>query len=108
MDERGWLTKDQMREAIAICQSLPGPLAIQVEICRLAPDLRRVLGLQTVPGNLIDKERDQRFGQKVAHPGNDAQARAGDVGGRVLASRQGDQRIVGAVQDKGRRECPEA
>jgi chromate transporter len=29
---RGWLTKDQMREAIAICQSLPGPLAIQVGI----------------------------------------------------------------------------
>ena len=30
--ERGWLTKGQMREAIAICQSLPGPLAIQVGI----------------------------------------------------------------------------
>ena len=30
--ERGWLTKDQMREAIAICQSMPGPLAIQVGI----------------------------------------------------------------------------
>src|SRR5712675_359917 len=29
---RGWLTKEQMREAIAICQSLPGPLAIQVGI----------------------------------------------------------------------------
>src|SRR5579863_7758006 len=29
---RGWLGKDQMREAIAICQSLPGPLAIQVGI----------------------------------------------------------------------------
>jgi chromate transporter len=29
-DERGWLTKDEMREAVAICQSLPGPLAIQV------------------------------------------------------------------------------
>ena len=28
--DRGWLTKEQMREAIAICQSLPGPLAIQV------------------------------------------------------------------------------
>ena len=28
--ERGWLTKEQMREAIAICQSLPGPIAIQV------------------------------------------------------------------------------
>ena len=26
--DRGWLTKEQMREAIAICQSLPGPLAI--------------------------------------------------------------------------------
>ena len=30
--ERGWLTREQMREAIAICQSLPGPLAIQVGI----------------------------------------------------------------------------
>jgi chromate transporter len=30
--ERGWLSKDQMRESIAICQSLPGPLAIQVGI----------------------------------------------------------------------------
>lgn len=30
--ERGWLTKDQMRQAIAICQSMPGPLAIQVGI----------------------------------------------------------------------------
>jgi chromate transporter len=30
--ERQWLTKEEMREAIAICQSLPGPLAIQVGI----------------------------------------------------------------------------
>jgi chromate transporter len=30
--ERKWLTKEQMRESIAICQSLPGPLAIQVGI----------------------------------------------------------------------------
>ena len=30
--ERAWLTKEQMRETIAICQSLPGPLAIQVGI----------------------------------------------------------------------------
>ncbi len=30
--ERRWLTKEQMREAIAVCQSLPGPLAIQVGI----------------------------------------------------------------------------
>jgi chromate transporter len=30
--ERGWLTKERMREAIAICQSMPGPLAIQVGI----------------------------------------------------------------------------
>ena len=30
--ERGWLTNEQMRETIAICQSLPGPLAIQVGI----------------------------------------------------------------------------
>lgn len=32
VDEYKWLTKEQMREAIAICQSLPGPLAIQVGI----------------------------------------------------------------------------
>src|SRR5450631_1817087 len=30
--ERCWLTKEQMREAIAVCQSLPGPLAIQVGV----------------------------------------------------------------------------
>src|SRR2546422_1820722 len=30
--ERGWLTKEEMREIIAVCQSLPGPLAIQVGI----------------------------------------------------------------------------
>src|SRR5713101_1268741 len=30
--ERRWLTSDEMREAIAVCQSLPGPLAIQVGI----------------------------------------------------------------------------
>jgi chromate transporter len=30
--ERKWLSKEQMREGIAICQSLPGPLAIQVGI----------------------------------------------------------------------------
>jgi len=29
---RGWVTRDEMREGIAICQSLPGPLAIQVGI----------------------------------------------------------------------------
>jgi len=32
VDERKWLTKEQMREAIAVCQSMPGPLAIQVGI----------------------------------------------------------------------------
>src|ERR1700681_1110630 len=30
--DRGWLTKEQMREAIAIWQALPGPLAIQVGV----------------------------------------------------------------------------
>ena len=29
---KGWVTKDEMREGIAVCQSLPGPLAIQVGI----------------------------------------------------------------------------
>jgi chromate transporter len=32
VSERAWLTKEQMREVIAVCQSLPGPLAIQVGI----------------------------------------------------------------------------
>jgi chromate transporter len=32
VEERHWLTRDEMREGIAICQSLPGPLAIQVGI----------------------------------------------------------------------------
>jgi chromate transporter len=30
--EKGWLTKEEMRDAIAVSQSLPGPLAIQVGI----------------------------------------------------------------------------
>ena len=29
---RGWLTREEMREVIAVSQSLPGPLAIQVGI----------------------------------------------------------------------------
>ena len=32
VEERKWLTRDEMREAIAVCQSLPGPLAIQVGV----------------------------------------------------------------------------
>ena len=32
VDDGKWLSKDEMREAIAICQSMPGPLAIQVGI----------------------------------------------------------------------------
>jgi chromate transporter len=32
VNDRQWLGKEQMREAVAICQSLPGPLAIQVGI----------------------------------------------------------------------------
>ena len=32
VDGKKWLTREQMREAIAICQSLPGPLAIQVGV----------------------------------------------------------------------------
>src|SRR5579859_6591126 len=32
VQQRGWLTRDEMREAIAISQALPGPLAIQVGI----------------------------------------------------------------------------
>src|SRR5215467_6907106 len=30
VDGRKWLSKAEMRDAIAVCQSLPGPLAIQV------------------------------------------------------------------------------
>src|SRR5882724_2201626 len=32
VNDKKWLTKEQMRESIAICQSLPGPLAIQVGV----------------------------------------------------------------------------
>ncbi len=32
VSDKKWLNKEQMRESIAICQSLPGPLAIQVGI----------------------------------------------------------------------------
>src|SRR5579872_7133836 len=32
VDERGWLSKSEMREAIAVSQTLPRPLAIQVGI----------------------------------------------------------------------------
>jgi chromate transporter len=32
VEERRWLTREEMREGIAVCQSLPGPLAIQVGI----------------------------------------------------------------------------
>ena len=32
VSERKWLTQEEMREGIAVCQSLPGPLAIQVGI----------------------------------------------------------------------------
>ena len=32
VNDKKWLTREQMRESIAICQSLPGPLAIQVGI----------------------------------------------------------------------------
>jgi chromate transporter len=32
VDGKKWLTREQMREAIAICQSMPGPLAIQVGV----------------------------------------------------------------------------
>ncbi|MGH8337135.1 MAG: chromate efflux transporter, partial [Gammaproteobacteria bacterium] len=30
--DKKWLTREEMREAVAVCQSLPGPLAIQVGI----------------------------------------------------------------------------
>jgi chromate transporter len=32
VNDKKWLSKEEMRESIAICQSLPGPLAIQVGI----------------------------------------------------------------------------
>jgi chromate transporter len=32
VSDKKWMTKEQMREAVAICQTMPGPLAIQVGI----------------------------------------------------------------------------
>ena len=32
VQERKWLSKEELREGVAVCQSLPGPLAIQVGI----------------------------------------------------------------------------
>ena len=32
VQERRWLSKEEMRDGVAVCQSLPGPLAIQVGI----------------------------------------------------------------------------
>ncbi len=32
VNDKRWLSMEQMRESIAICQSLPGPLAFQVGI----------------------------------------------------------------------------
>src|SRR2546428_1974742 len=32
VQERKWLSREEMRDGIAVCQSLPGPLAIQVGI----------------------------------------------------------------------------
>jgi chromate transporter len=32
VQQKKWVTKDEMREGIAVCQSMPGPLAIQVGI----------------------------------------------------------------------------
>lgn len=32
VDERRWISKDELRQGVAVCQSLPGPLAIQVGI----------------------------------------------------------------------------
>jgi chromate transporter len=32
VQERQWLTKEEFREGVAVCQSLPGPLAIQVGV----------------------------------------------------------------------------
>lgn len=32
VEQRGWLDKEQMRDVIAVCQTMPGPLAVQVAI----------------------------------------------------------------------------
>ncbi len=32
VDKRRWISRDELRQAVAVCQSLPGPLAIQVGI----------------------------------------------------------------------------
>ena len=66
-------------------------------------ELHRALDLTTVPGDLVDKQRDQRLRQGVPHPRNNSQAGPGNIGRGILSSGQWDQGIVGAVQDKGRR-----
>ena len=32
VEQRGWLNKSEMRDVIAVCQTMPGPLAVQVAI----------------------------------------------------------------------------
>jgi chromate transporter len=32
VEQRGWLDKPEMRDVIAVCQTMPGPLAVQVAI----------------------------------------------------------------------------
>src|SRR5256886_14530099 len=32
VEARHWISKEEFREAVAVCQSLPGPLAVQVGI----------------------------------------------------------------------------
>ena len=66
------------------------------------PASRGVLSLEAVPGDLIDKKRDKRFRQKMAHAGDNPQAHARDVGGGVLAPRHRDQGIFGTVQHQRR------
>src|SRR6516165_2468662 len=64
VQDRGWLTKQEMRDAIAISQSLPGPLAIQVGIFRFVSSgrllgrLGRGMGLH--PAQFLDSGRLSR------------------------------------------------
>src|SRR5216110_2323038 len=61
--EKKWLTKDEMREGIAVCQSLPGPLAIQVGIwiSYIRGLLGRLGGRMGVhPAELRDRGRPRR------------------------------------------------
>ena len=64
---------------------------------------RLFLRPEAVLGDFIDKKRQQRRRQVMAHAGNDPQSGAGNVSGGVFARRRRYERILCAVQDQSRR-----